>query len=69
MIAPVLIAIGERSGAVGVQVAHSGSAAGLLFDARSQSVRSRVEHALAGLERAGISDVTAFQLGMTRRVA
>jgi uncharacterized protein involved in propanediol utilization len=42
--------IAEESGAVGVNVSHSGSGIGLLFDARDADVASRIEQARARLQ-------------------
>jgi len=51
------------SGAAGIQVAHSGDIAGLLFDLSDPSVDVAVQHARAGLEALGIGPAWWFQLG------
>jgi uncharacterized protein involved in propanediol utilization len=51
----------ERVGALGLQVAHSGTIAGLLFDPRSPAVGAQVEEARALLSEVGIVSVWRFQ--------
>lgn len=51
---PLLLRIAETVGAVGVQVAHSGCVAGLLFDARSAGHQARAGESLRLLAEAHI---------------
>jgi uncharacterized protein involved in propanediol utilization len=62
---PRLIRIAHRAGAAGVQVAHSGDVAGLLFDPEEEAVGRRLERARTLLAGAGITTTWAFQT--TRR--
>jgi uncharacterized protein involved in propanediol utilization len=56
---PELLHLRRDCGAVGVQVAHSGTVAGLLF-APGRDADERVEHARAGLERLGLRQSWEF---------
>lgn len=51
----------ERVGALGLQVAHSGTVAGLLFDPASPEVGARVEEARSLLAGAGIASAWRFR--------
>ena len=50
-----LLDVCERSGGRGVQVAHSGTVAGVIFDARRDDVRASVERCATYIEEAGLS--------------
>ncbi|MEI5100437.1 GHMP kinase [Streptomyces sp. PmtG] len=52
--------IAGRVGAVGVQIAHSGNVAGLLFDATSPGLRARLRRCRGALDRAGIPATRTF---------
>lgn len=56
----VLIGVGEEAGAVGVQVAHSGNVAGLLFDPRRAV---RLDRAAAALNTHGSPVTSVFGSG------
>jgi len=49
--------------AIGVQVAHSGTVAGLLFDARDEDAQRRLRQARAQLADAGVRRVWRYQAG------
>lgn len=51
----------ERVGALGLQVAHSGTVAGLLFDPLSPEVGARIEEARSLLVGAGIASAWRFR--------
>lgn len=53
----VLTAVAESCGAAGVQVAHSGNVAGLLFDPRSRGLQRNLRRSVRALRRNGV-DVT-----------
>lgn len=53
--------LAERVGALGIQVAHSGTVAGLLFDPRSPAVGAQAEEARARLAEVGIVSAWHFQ--------
>jgi uncharacterized protein involved in propanediol utilization len=50
---PQLLRLAQGAGALGVQVAHSGTVAGFLFEPGSRAA-GRIEHARAGLLRLGL---------------
>ncbi|WP_405675019.1 GHMP kinase [Streptomyces sp. NBC_01511] len=52
--------VAERTGAVGVQLAHSGSVAGLLFDPAAPDLRARLGRCVLALGRAGIPVTRTF---------
>jgi uncharacterized protein involved in propanediol utilization len=56
-----LLAIGRRHGAVGVQVAHSGTVAGLIFDPRKPDTGGAVRLCLADIERLGLEPTIVIQ--------
>ncbi len=56
-----LEAIGRRHGAQGIQVSHSGTVAGLLFDACQEGVAQRVRECRAGLEAEGFPPTWRFR--------
>jgi uncharacterized protein involved in propanediol utilization len=56
---PQLLRLAREAGALGVQVAHSGTVAGFLF-APGPGAGRRVEHACAGLRRLGIDRTWEF---------
>jgi uncharacterized protein involved in propanediol utilization len=64
-----LIRVGEECGAAGVQVAHSGSVAGVLFDPTRPGMWSDVERCVSALTRAGITFTEIFNPTMVRMVA
>ncbi|MFB6438444.1 hypothetical protein ACFCVY_16945 [Streptomyces sp. NPDC056411] len=53
--------LARQAGGVGVQVAHSGDVAGLLFDAEDPNVEERAEAASALLTRHGITTTWRFR--------
>ncbi|WP_157823945.1 hypothetical protein [Melittangium boletus] len=55
-----LEAVVERVGSVGLQVAHSGTVVGLLFDPRDAEMNSRLERAREELARLGFSKTWRF---------
>jgi uncharacterized protein involved in propanediol utilization len=50
----LLLRIGERHGGCGVQVAHSGTVAGLIFDARAEAVGERITRCAEEVARMGL---------------
>ncbi|MET9606700.1 GHMP kinase [Streptomyces sp. NPDC006512] len=55
-----LTSIARRAGAVGVQIAHSGSVAGVLFDPAAPGLRYRVRSCLRALDSHGIPATRTF---------
>lgn len=55
-----VLEVARCSGAVGVQVAHSGSVIGLLFDPADGHVSARIQSGAAGLRRLGVPTVWRF---------
>ncbi|MEV8393497.1 MULTISPECIES: GHMP family kinase ATP-binding protein [unclassified Streptomyces] len=55
-----LTRIAEQAGAVGVQIAHSGSVAGLLFDPAAPGLKRRLRRCVRALDRAGIPVTRTF---------
>ncbi|MFI6939914.1 GHMP kinase [Streptomyces sp. NPDC050418] len=55
-----LTAVAARSGALGVQIAHSGCVAGVLFDPASPGVHRRLRLCSRELERAGLPATRTF---------
>lgn len=53
----------ERVGALGLQVAHSGTVAGLLFDPQASELEEKIEETRALLAEVGIASVWRFQTG------
>jgi len=53
----------ERVGALGLQVAHSGTVVGLLFDPQASELEQRIEETAALLAEVGILSVWRFQTG------
>ncbi|HEU5271554.1 MAG TPA: hypothetical protein VFU36_16625, partial [Jatrophihabitans sp.] len=51
----LLIRICRQHGGCGVQVAHSGTVAGLIFDARAETVAADIDRCAAELAEAGLS--------------
>ncbi|MFD6891186.1 GHMP kinase [Streptomyces sp. NPDC059957] len=56
----VLTALARRAGAVGVQIAHSGAVAGVLFDPAAPGLRHRVRGCLRALDAHGIPATRTF---------
>ncbi|MFW6642420.1 GHMP kinase [Nocardiopsis algeriensis] len=52
--------VARLCGAVGVQIAHSGNVAGVLFDSRDPDLRARTEAARAQLRREGLTPTRVF---------
>jgi uncharacterized protein involved in propanediol utilization len=50
-----LLDLCERTGGQGIQVAHSGTVAGLIFDSRRDNVMEAVSRCVTGIEKAGLS--------------
>ncbi|MCA6096497.1 GHMP kinase [Streptomyces sp. SCA3-4] len=55
-----LTAIARRAGAAGVQIAHSGAVAGVLFDPAAPGLRHRVRSCLRALDAHGIPATRTF---------
>ncbi|WP_327253490.1 GHMP family kinase ATP-binding protein [Streptomyces sp. NBC_01244] len=60
-----LTALARRAGAVGVQIAHSGAVAGVLFDPAAPGLRHRVRGCLHALDAHGIPATHTFTTGAT----
>jgi uncharacterized protein involved in propanediol utilization len=58
-----LVAIAAELGAAGVQVAHSGTVAGIVFDARLPDLGSRTERCRAAMDREGLVPGESFVAG------
>lgn len=56
------LAIAESAGACGIQVAHSGSLFGVLFDRAGKNLRQRAEGVAAALQQVGFCDVEFHQI-------
>lgn len=56
------LCVGQRTGAVGVQVAHSGTVAGLLYDPRETGLSERVSCARRHLLRLGVRRAWRYAL-------
>ncbi len=63
---PRLLRLAREVGALGVQVAHSGTVAGLLFDPAGRP-EERIGRARAGLRRLGVQDSWEFSTGLSSR--
>ena len=57
---PEVLRLAREVGAAGVQVAHSGTVAGLMFDPAAPDAAARVERARAGLARLGVDTAWEF---------
>lgn len=57
-----VIDIAEAAGACGVQVAHSGSLLGILFDHAGKNLRQRAECVVASVQRCGFRDIEFHQV-------
>ncbi|MEU5754715.1 GHMP kinase [Streptomyces sp. NPDC047853] len=57
---PALTGIADGTGAVGVQIAHSGNVAGILFDPRTPGLRHRLRRCTRALDREGITPTRTF---------
>ncbi|MFC8085962.1 GHMP kinase [Streptomyces sp. NPDC057340] len=57
---PALKGIADAVGAAGVQIAHSGNVAGLLFDPRAPGLNSRLRRCGRALAREGITTTRTF---------
>jgi uncharacterized protein involved in propanediol utilization len=64
-----LIGLSSQVGATGVQVAHSGTVVGLLFDARRPDLAARVDQCVAGMTREGLAHGETFRVTPERVVA
>lgn len=62
-----LFEVGRQHGGQGVQVAHSGTVAGLIFDARQPGVQAVALRCVAAIEQAGLT-ITAM-IGTAQRTA
>lgn len=58
--------VADRTGAVGVQVAHSGNVAGLLFDPATPDLGHRLRHCVRALQRSDIPVTRVFRTGTSR---
>ncbi|WP_369779284.1 GHMP kinase [Streptomyces sp. R33] len=63
-----LTAIARRAGAVGVQIAHSGAVAGVLFDPAAPGLRHRVRSCLRALDTHGIRATRTFTTSTTQEI-
>lgn len=63
---PVLEAVARATGALGVQVAHSGNVAGLLFDPHARDLHRRLTRCARALRAEGIPVTRIFQPGAAR---
>lgn len=63
---PLLVEVAESTGAVGVQVAHSGNVAGVLFPAGHPGVGERAETCARLVERSGIPVTSVFTTPTSR---
>jgi uncharacterized protein involved in propanediol utilization len=50
-----LLDLCERTGGCGIQIAHSGTVAGVIFDSRRDDVGENVDRCVSGLEKGGLS--------------
>jgi uncharacterized protein involved in propanediol utilization len=50
-----LLELSHRAGGCGVQVAHSGTVAGIIFDGRSPGIEDTVQHCLTGIGQLGLA--------------
>lgn len=50
-----LLDLCERVGGCGIQVAHSGTVAGVIFDSRDGDVMEKVDRCVTGIEKGGLS--------------
>ncbi|MFE0987455.1 GHMP family kinase ATP-binding protein [Streptomyces rochei] len=57
---PALTGIADSTGAAGVQIAHSGNVAGLLYDPRTPGLHRRLRRCARALDRAGIPQTRTF---------
>ena len=55
-----LIALSDQLGAAGVQIAHSGTVVGLIFDAKLPDLNSRIDRCIDTLDREGIPQGESF---------
>jgi len=60
---PDLLQLAEQVGAVGIQVAHSGSVVGILFDANDSATRRSMARAVSALRRLGFPACHRFPVG------
>ena len=58
----------EKVGALGIQVAHSGTVAGLLFDPADASIEQRIECARALIAEMGYGPIWRFRAGSNNEV-
>ncbi|GAA4614475.1 hypothetical protein GCM10023108_19360 [Saccharopolyspora hordei] len=63
---PVLTEVARSSSAVGIQVAHSGNVAGVLFDPAAADLPHRLERCRTALARAGIAVTRVFHTSAAR---
>jgi uncharacterized protein involved in propanediol utilization len=59
---PDLVELSRRLGGAGVQVAHSGTVAGLIFDARRPGIEETVSECQAGIEALGLPATTVIRV-------
>ncbi|MGA8547765.1 MAG: hypothetical protein WB785_21220 [Mycobacterium sp.] len=50
-----LLDLCERVGGCGIQVAHSGTVAGVIFDSRRDDLRQNIDRCVSGIDKAGLS--------------
>ena len=62
-----LLALCRRLGGHGVQVAHSGTVAGLIFDARMPGLDDAVQRGVAGIEALGCELTALIEPGTANR--
>jgi uncharacterized protein involved in propanediol utilization len=56
----LLLDLGLRNGACGIQVAHSGTVAGLILDPRRPGIDEAIERCVSGIEELGLAMITVF---------
>ncbi|MFD5319984.1 GHMP kinase [Streptomyces sp. NPDC127098] len=62
---PALVAVAAETGAAGVQVAHSGNVAGLLFDPARPDLARRLDRCVEALRRLGLPVLVTFTTRQT----
>lgn len=66
---PDLVELSRRLGGAGVQVAHSGTVAGLIFDARQPGIAKSVSECRSGIEALGLPVTTVIRVGRVGTVS
>lgn len=50
-----LLDLCERAGGCGIQIAHSGTVAGVIFDSRRDDIRKNIDRCVSGMDKGGLS--------------